>query len=201
MRPPNESLLRPPVNHDAVRLAWQRGMFGAIDPTRYRRPWGVRIYMHVNRLSARCATRFELEVRRDEMLHVVQRTIPDRELEMAAAPSVMAAFMCGVGREMAMELAPRLYEQDPRIGMLFLGSDGWPECPLFDRPDGRDQITRRILSDFYHERARLPDTYRGCSYCGKTRNPAWGGGNIGWICADHLRERGIEPHRFRAFPQ
>ena len=154
--------------------------------------------MHVNRVEARRSTRFELEIRTDVQIFCVGREISDRELETAS--SFISAFLCGVGREMARSIAPKLYEQDPRIGMLFLGSDGWPECPLFDRPDGRDQSTRSILGDFYHERARLPDTYRGCSYCGKTRNPAWGGGNVGWICEAHIREWGVEPHRFRLLP-
>ena len=187
-----------PTNQDALRLAWQRGLFMDIDPTHYRRPWGMQILMHVNRRFDLAATRLEIEVRREGRKTLFcQQDISDRELEFCAKPELLGALAVGVGREMAVELAPKLYEQDPRIGMLFVGSDGWPECPLFDRPDGRDQHTRRILSDFYHERSPLPETYRGCSYCGKTRNPAWGGGNVGWICADHLRERGVDLHRFR----
>lgn len=203
MRPPSEILIPLPVHTNfAARDALQKGLFGDIDPTRYRSPWGVRINMQSSRLDYYClsATRLELEIRTDDQIFSVNREISDREIETASHCSSLLWLLCGIGREMAMSLAPKLYEQDPRIGMLFLGSDGWPECPLFDRPGGRDQSTRNILRNFYREGVRLPAEYLGCSYCGKTQNPAWGGGNVGWICAGHIREWGVEPHRFRALP-
>ncbi len=82
-------------------------------------------------------------------------------------------------RSMIKELAPFVYELDPRIGHPRTEFYRFKSFPAFDRPDGKHEI-RDIEGNLV------------CSYCGKTflnyqvpdpkdLFPVWSGGNFLWM--------------------
>lgn len=79
--------------------------------------------------------------------------------------------------ELAVKIAPKMYELDPRIGMSILLGGGFPVSPLFDRVNFNPAI--------HAERYLSKNTYHNseCPFCQLLTDDTsiWGGGNLGWV--------------------
>lgn len=115
-----------------------------------------------------------------------QKVLTDLMLHHAEGDIVrsMGAFLRGFCAEACFALAPRLYESDPRIGLVFTVDSGFdfPSCPLLDVPGG----VRRPTSAKPWTQS-FPPIWSRCLSCKsdfRVGEPVmWGGGNLLWVCA------------------
>jgi len=85
-------------------------------------------------------------------------------------------------KAMAVELAPLLYECDPRLGTFLNDPDDKLPAALFFDP-------RPLLPPLWITGGLYPtEGHRGCTLCGEPfapqNRPMWGGGNVLWVHMD-----------------
>lgn len=97
--------------------------------------------------------------------------------------SILEVFL----RDVPKDLAPRLFEWDPRIGFEHQVGDplDWPRCPLFDFPGGvlKPLAQGAFTNPYPPEWEAL---WCRCGRCTKPFEPfepvTWKGGNLRWVC-------------------
>jgi len=130
----------------------------------------------------------------------IQKTISDRALYMSSVEVALGGVLREIIDMLPREVAPRLFEADPRIGSrVVVGSAGggltehgtphpggqWTRCPLFDPPGG-------VYVPFPKpdlETERTSTHFKRWSTCGKCKRPfdlgeevTWAGGYLLWAC-------------------
>jgi hypothetical protein len=120
---------------------------------------------------------------------VVDFLIPEVEMYMSSVPEVIGLHFKKALEGFPKQVAPRLFEFDPRIGNVLQVAESrnetWLPSPLFDPPGGvrfpfpRPQIDAPLYARHYNQWGR----------CGKCKadlefgaEVTWGGGHLLWVC-------------------
>ena len=190
-----------PPAPDGLRNEFPQLLWGALHDTDWRRGFDVRL----RTVQGGCwLDTFYLTVTPKVSEEVIgaKASFDARMIRTASANLAHVRFVVNnTVLGLAREVAPKLYEHDPRIGTLFTGVNGdpLPECPLFDRPDGNDRAQETLIRgsllkgvDCTHPRwpvgnQIIPMT---CPFCRESlytpatgRSVMWAGGNLCWVHA------------------
>lgn len=128
---------------------------------------------------------------RGQQLKVARKEVSFRHTLLSAERlTAQVDIRALVFRRALLEIAPRLYEADPRIGTVRRIIQDEPglslmKCPLFDPPGGvQKPLVYSSRFDGFRE-----EYFGRWTRCGLCREPfapqeevTWGGGNLLWLC-------------------
>jgi hypothetical protein len=147
----------------------------------------VRMSQHTHRVG-------NAEVHLSPVEWGTQTSLSWRALHLARTAQEPGAIVRECIEKMLLEVSPRLYEHDPRIGAYPAPGQEQPipRCPLFDPqrlfPPPDPSLMQEIALPIEPWDKGTPPplwAYGRCRFCGEPFNPynrpMWGGGNLLWV--------------------